>query len=76
MNPFPSIHAGLLVRAELTRQRRTVTWLASQLAMQRPNCYRILHSPSMHTDLLWRISVILEHDFFADFSQACQEQIH
>ena len=67
MNP---IHVGSLVRAELSRQHQTVTWLAEQLGIERTNCYRILRASSIHTEQLVRISIAMQHDFFADCSKA------
>lgn len=67
MNP---IHVGSLVRAELSRQHQTVTWLAEQLGIQRTNCYRILNASSIHTEQIARISIAMQHDFFADCSKA------
>lgn len=64
------IHIGALIRAELTRQQITVTNLAAELGIQRPNCYRILRNSSIDTDTLLRISQILKHDFFAEYTQA------
>ncbi len=71
MKPFP-IHVGSLVRAELSRQQISVSWLAEQLGIQRPNCYRILNAQSIHTDQLVRISIVMQHDFFADYSKIIQ----
>ena len=65
MNP---IHVGSLIRAELTRQDQSVTWLAEQLGIERTNCYRFLRAQSLHVDQLARISVAMGHDFFADCS--------
>jgi len=68
-----SIHVGSLIRAELTRQDQTVTWLAEQLGIERTNCYRFLRAQSLHVDLLARISIAMQHDFFADLSkQLCK----
>ena len=71
MNPY-RIHVGSLVRAELSRQHHTVTWLANQLSIQRSNCYRILGAQSVHTVMLERLSIAMQHDFFAD----CSTQLH
>lgn len=68
MSKISTIHVGNLIRAEMTRQNRTVVWLSNQLVIHRPNCYRILRAKSIDTDMLMRISGILNHDFFADFS--------
>ena len=67
MKPYP-IHVGSLVRAELSRQNQTVSWLANQLSIQRTNCYRILGAQSVHTAMLERLYIALNHDFFADCS--------
>ncbi|MBQ7381474.1 MAG: XRE family transcriptional regulator [Paludibacteraceae bacterium] len=67
MSPYP-IHVGSLIRAELTRQDQSVTWLAEQLGIKRTNCYRFLRAKSLHTDHLARISIVMQHDFFADYS--------
>lgn len=65
----PTIHIGSSIRAELTRQQKTIVWLADQLAIHRPNCYRILRGKSIDTDLLMRISNAMKHDFFAEYSK-------
>lgn len=63
------VHLGELIQKELTRRNQSVTWLAEQLGIQRPNCYRIIHAESMNTERLFLISRILHHDFFAYYSE-------
>ena len=71
------VHVGALIRIELDRQHQTVSWLAQQLRIQRPNCYRLLHASSLQTETLFRVSQVLRHDFFADYSaQLTQVLIH
>lgn len=65
----PTIHIGASIRAELTRQQLTISYLAAELGLHRPNCYRILRNPSIDTEMLLRISQILKHDFFAEYSR-------
>lgn len=69
MKSYPT-HVGSLIRAELSRQHQTVTWLAEKLGIQRTNCYRILGAQSVHTALLERLSVVMQHDFFAEYSKS------
>ena len=64
-----SIHAGSLVRVELYRQNHSVAWLADKLGIKRPNCYRILYAQSLHTANLERLSIVMQHDFFADYTK-------
>ena len=60
------IHIGAMIRNELARQGRSVHWLADELHTDRSNMYRILKKPYMDTDMLRRISLCLNHNFFAE----------
>ncbi|NDV59256.1 XRE family transcriptional regulator [Bacteroides sp. 519] len=62
------IDIGSIIKEELTRQERTVTWFAQKLCCQRANIYKIFNKQNIDTLLLHRISVILEHDFFQYYS--------
>lgn len=57
-------HIGDMIRLELERQGRSVHWLAQELHTDRSNMYRILKKPYMDTDILKRISVCLNYNFF------------
>lgn len=46
----------------------TVAWFARQLNCDRRNIYNIFARQSIDTELLERISIILKHNFFADFA--------
>lgn len=59
-------HVGNLVHLELKKQGRSVVWLASQIPCTTNNLHKILRKQSVDIALLWRISVILEHNFFLD----------
>ena len=61
-------HIGHLIKEELRNQGRTITWLAKQLECSRQNTYKILNRPWIYTDLLLKISSILDHDFFKYYS--------
>lgn len=47
----------------------TVNWFAQQLHCDRRNIYRIFAKNNLDIELLRRISVILDHDFFKDISE-------
>lgn len=70
------IHIGSVVHAELQKQHRTVNWLAEQLGILRPNCYRLLHASSLHTDTLLQISVVLRRDFFREYSSVLEKDFN
>jgi len=59
---------GILIKEELKRQERSISWFARKLACDRTNVYRMFQRESIDTGVLARISLILNHDFFADYS--------
>jgi hypothetical protein len=65
------VHIGSLIGNELRRQRRPAAWLAQEICCDRTNVYKILRKGSIDTELLCRISVALDHDFFAEFQNVC-----
>lgn len=70
MTPYQNIPIGELIRREFEKMPRTctVTWFAKLLHCDRTNIYDIFSRQSIDTNLLMRISCILGHDFFADYS--------
>ncbi len=65
---------GLLIKEELLRQERGITWFARKLACDRSNIYRIFDKESIDTGLLLRISLILQHDFFSEYTQHFEQR--
>jgi len=63
-----TFHIGLIIKQELARQGRTITWLAREVNCTRENLYKIFRKPWISTDMLFRISWALDHDFFKDCS--------
>lgn len=58
------IHIGKIIESELHRQERSVTWFANKLYCDRTNIYKIFKRGSIDSDLLLRISNVLNHNFF------------
>ena len=58
------VHIGQLIEQELRRQRRSVSWFARELYCDRTNVYKLFRKESIDTLLLYRISMVLSHDFF------------
>ena len=58
------IHIGHIIQEELRAQGRSVAWLSRQLGTSRMACYRIFHSYSIDTNLLYRISELLGKNLF------------
>ena len=62
------VHIGELIKEELYRQQRTVSWFARNLYCERTNVYSIFKRRSLDTDMLLRISRLLQHDYFQEYS--------
>lgn len=63
------VHIGSLIEQELRRQERSVTWFASKLHCDRSNVYKIFKKQSIDTQLLDKIGIILQRNFFMEFCQ-------
>ena len=62
------IHIGKLIEQVMHSQGRSPSWLARQLYCDRTNVYKIFRKRSIDTETLYRISMILGHDFFRDYT--------
>lgn len=62
------IHIGKLIHTHLKEHGQSVAFLARELGCQREQCYRIFAKKSIDTDLLIRISKILQYDFFSYYN--------
>ena len=67
---------GNLIKLELEKQERSISWLARKLSCDRTRVYRILQKHSIDTYDLARISTLLSHDFFADLSNSLKNDEH
>lgn len=68
------VDIGHIIEQELSRQERSVTWFAKKLFCDRTNIYKIFKKQSIDTELLLRISIILQHDFFQHYSKEYKQQ--
>lgn len=63
------MHIGQLIKQKMEERHRTVVWLARKLSYSRTNIYKIYDKSSIDTEVLLRISLILEYDFFNEYTQ-------
>ncbi len=66
---------GKLIKQELERQERTVTWFARKLSCHRTNVYDIFGRENIDMTLLVRISRILQHNFLKDLAEMIDDEI-
>lgn len=62
-----------MVKQVVEAQGRSVSWLARMLHCHRSNIYKIFEKKDLNTDVLGRLSHILQHDFFTDLSKTLKQ---
>lgn len=60
------VNIGKMIREELRRQGRTVTWFASQIYCEKSNVYKLFRRKSIDLGQLMMISETLNHNFLRD----------
>ncbi len=58
------VFIGKEIHRELKRQGRSGVWLARQLPCSNNHVYKLFSKKTMDADLLWRISDIMDINFF------------
>lgn len=64
-----TIHVGGMIKRELYKQGRSAAWLAKAIDLERTSVYKIYERSTIQVDLLAKISVAMNHDFFRDISR-------
>ena len=67
------IHIGKLIKQKLAEQGKTTLWLARQLSYNRTTMYKIYDKASLDSQMLFRISRIMNYDFFQEYSKELDE---
>ena len=67
------ISIGELIHKRLNEERRSAAWLAEKISCNRSTVYKILQKTFIDTELLLKISLALNFDFFSYYSQIFNE---
>ena len=70
-----NIHIGHLIREHLKADNRSVSWLAREIHCTRNNVYKIFNKPSLDGDLILKISVVMNFNFFQYYTTSFLESI-
>lgn len=62
------VNIGLIIKNDLKKEGRTVTWLADKIGMGRSNFYYHLRNCDFSLDQLFQISFALNHNYMEPFS--------
>jgi len=70
------IHIGEMIVEKLKKDDRSIAWLARQINYDDGNLGRLLkNNQHIHTEMLLRISIALEEDFFAHYSEIIEKKL-
>ena len=69
------IHIGSLILKQLKQDGRKATWFADEISCTRPNLYKIFGKAHLDCELLMRISIALDFDFFKYYSDIVSAHI-
>ncbi len=65
---FIFMHIGKQIESVVRSEGRSVGWLAKNISCERANVYNIFKRRSIDTNLLAKISEVLNHNFFEDIA--------
>lgn len=68
------IYIGTKIKRVLFLREKSVIWLAEQLQCSRNNVYKIFNKQSIDCGLLFRISKILDYDFFMLYCEELEKE--
>lgn len=63
-----NIHIGHLIREQLKKDQRSASWLAREIHCTRNHVYKIFNKPSLDGNLILRISIAMNFNFFQYYS--------
>ena len=70
-----NIHIGRLIREQLKADQRSVSWLARKIGCSRNHLYKVFRKPSLDGELLLRISLAMNFNFFQYYTAAFLENL-
>ena len=70
---YKQINIGEEIQKEMENQKIGATVMAKKIDTNRRRIYRILEKNSIDTDLLFKVSKVLKHDFFKLYSDRLSE---
>lgn len=68
------MHIGNQIKIKMKEKKKSVVWLANELGYSRINIYKIFEKRSIDSNILFRISTILEFDFFSLYTEELEER--
>ncbi len=70
------MHIGSILKQRLKEDGKSVVWLARELGCHRTNVYNLFDKYSIDTQLLQRISIIMNFNFFELYGEETERKIN
>ena len=70
-----NIHIGHLIRVQLKADNRSVSWLAREIHCTRNHVYKIFNKSSLDAELILKISIAMQFNFFQYYTAEFLENI-
>ena len=70
-----NIHIGQCIKEQLKKDHRSVGWLSREIGCTRNHVYKIFNKPSLDSDLLLRISLAMNFNFFQYYTAEFKEHL-
>ena len=64
------MHIGKRIQEVVNEREISIPDFADSIFCSRKHVYKLFKKSNINTDLLWKISIILNYDFFADYSKS------
>ena len=68
-----NFHIGKLIQERLKYEEHSISWLARKINCDRSNIYRIFEREHIDSELLLRLSVVLNYNFFDVYVKEYEE---
>ena len=72
---LPVLNIGATILQDLENQHLSVAWLSKELDIGRASVYYQLNTNHFELELLYRISVLMKHNYLAEYSNALNKEI-
>lgn len=63
------MHLGERIRTVIKQKHMSVVQVSRELSCERTNLYNVFERKDVNTELLQRLCVVLDYDFFKELSQ-------
>ena len=71
---IPNVHMGEIVQQKLDEKERSIAWLAKKTNCPYSSLCKTLKNKYIHYELLFKICIVLDIDFFSLYSNELKEK--